>query len=171
MKNSKWISWKSYFQKHLPVKIGATCTLISLLLACTGFAAIVSVIPVAFAVELLISLFGDHQEGPGGLILLSFVFISALIMTFYYVKNLARNIFTITKKELFLIMFLFYWIVHSLVFYIYWGLFTDFSNDGQIILGSIFSFPVSSLAFIIIGFWIDSIIKKYTPEHQLPENH
>lgn len=165
MKTSKWAFWKDYFQRHLPVKTGALCTLISLLLACTGFAAIITVAPVAFAVELLISLFGDYHEGPGGLILLSIVCISALTITFYYVKKLTVNGFTITKKELFLIMFSFYWIVHPLGFYVYWGLFTDFSNDGQFILGSVFSFPVSGFSFILIGVWISSVIQKYTPEH------
>ncbi|MDR2236356.1 MAG: hypothetical protein LBE92_09540 [Chryseobacterium sp.] len=155
--------WKDYFRKHIPVKTGAICTLISLALACTGLASIATVASVAFAVELLISAFGEYREGLGGLLVLTAVFILALLSTFFAVRNLSRNGFSITQKELFLIMFIFYWIVHPLGFYLYWGIFTDFSQDAQIILGAIFSFPFSSFFFIILGLMIDAVMRKYSP--------
>jgi hypothetical protein len=52
-------------------------------------------------------------------------------------------------------MFLFYFLVHPLGFYIYWGLELDFRSDGQLIFGAIKSFPASSCAFLFIGLIID----------------
>lgn len=54
-------------------------------------------------------------------------------------------------------MLLFYFIVHPLVFYLYWGIQLDFRSDGQLIMEAIRTFPISSLSFIFIGIMIDIV--------------
>lgn len=156
---------KKFFnsEKNLATKMGAFCTLLSILLSCTLFIPIITITFIAFLVEILVSMFGNQREGMMALLFLTVIFITALLIAFTGVRNLAKKGLRITKKEIFLMMFIFYWIIHPLGFYIYWAVFTNFSNDGQIILGAIFSFPFSSLAFVAIGFLIDMVIKKYTP--------
>ncbi|PIF47179.1 hypothetical protein CLU96_4228 [Chryseobacterium sp. 52] len=153
-------------KKHLSTKVGALCSAISLVMTLTGFIPVLTIVPVAFLAELLVSMFGDQREGMKAFILLAVIFLTAVLVMFTAVKNLTQKGLTITKKEILMIMFIFYWIVHPLGFYIYWAAFTNFSNDGQIILGAIFSFPFSSLSFVAIGFLMDIIIKKYSLQDQ-----
>ncbi|MBF6642883.1 hypothetical protein [Chryseobacterium indologenes] len=66
----------------------------------------------------------------------------------------------LTWVEVVIEMLIFYFIIHPLGFYIYWGLFLDFRSDGQLIFSAITSFPYSSIGFIIFGILIDQVWKK-----------
>lgn len=63
------------------------------------------------------------------------------------------------------IMFLEYVILHPLGFYILWVTYLDYSGDGQLLFAAVYSYPVSSLGFVLIGLLLDRMKAKQKREN------
>ncbi|MDH6310401.1 hypothetical protein M2451_003288 [Dysgonomonas sp. PFB1-18] len=143
------------------LKVGSIFTIVSMLLTITIIVPAFSLIPGAI-VEGIVSAFVDNEPysnvGRVTIIVMSVIFAIMLIATIYYVRKQVINDREVTKIKIALIMAMSYLIVHPLVFYIYWAIKLDYRSDGQLIMGSFYTFPISSLWFFILGLIIDLVI-------------
>jgi hypothetical protein len=140
--------------------IGIVFTFSSLLLTLTFFVPIISVVP-GVIVEFLVARFADNKPysnvGKVTIFLLRVIFIIALSIVLFKIRRTALREGRISKTKIAIVMTVMYFIVHTLGFYIYWGLALDYRGDGQIIFAAVDSFPISSWTFILIGLAIDGI--------------
>ncbi|GAE65413.1 hypothetical protein H3Z85_04465 [Chryseobacterium indologenes] len=145
------------------LKIGATFSLLSFLLTFTYLVPVFTVIPGSI-IELIAENFVNKNpySNVGKVTILIFVLILIifLLLVLTGIKNMANKGIHLTWVEVVIEMLIFYFIIHPLGFYIYWGLFLDFRSDGQLIFSAITSFPYSSIGFIIFGILIDQVWKK-----------
>jgi len=150
--------------RTLGLKIGAVFSIISFLLTFTFIIPILSVLP-GCLVELIASKLVNNTpySNVGKLTILIFVVIllTFIVAIIFATKILAEKKLKLRKFEVILAMFIFYFIIHPLGFYIYWGIFLHFVRDGQLIFSAVTSFPYSSLAFILLGFLIDLTWTKF----------
>jgi hypothetical protein len=148
----------TFKNNHLGLKIGIIFSLISFALTFTFLIPIFSVIPGSL-IELISSYFVDKNSysnvGKLTILILSGILILYLTIVLALIKNIAKKKSELKKSEIILMMFIFYFIVHPLGFYIYWAMFLNFANDGQLIFGAVTSFPYSSITFIILGIIMD----------------
>jgi hypothetical protein len=131
--------------------IGLIFTVASLLLTATFIVPIISVFPgMLFETIAEKCINNDPYSNVGKLtiLLLTITFISTLLFFLYTLKNKSNNGEEISNKRIIAIMSLLYFIVHSLGFYIYWGVSLNFRSDGQLIFGAILSYPISSFVFV-----------------------
>lgn len=150
----------------LGVKIGIIFTFLSLLLTITIIIPAFSIFP-GVIIELIAKGLVDNKPysnvGQMTILLLASIFFISIIATIFYVRKNSG----LTKIRVVIIMLIFWLIVHPLVFYIYWGIKWEYRSDGQLILGAVETFPISSISFIIIGGIID-IVEKLTFNKKSP---
>jgi hypothetical protein len=138
--------------------IGAIFTGVSLLLTLTFIVPILTVIPGALIESIMSSIVNTEpysNVGKATIWTLLILLIGSLTSFLIFIKRKK-----VTNNQIVGIMFLEYFIIHSLGFYIYWATSLNFRSDGQLIFGAITSFPASSFGFIIIGLLIDLIKNK-----------
>jgi DMSO/TMAO reductase YedYZ heme-binding membrane subunit len=148
--------------------IGAISTGISISLTATY---IVPIISVSFGVifeTIAAGIVSNDPYSNVGLLtikLLSVIFLFTLILCILSVINMAEKFGYITQRRIIGIMAIMFFIIHSLGFYIYWGVALHFESDGQLMFGALISFPISSFTFVLIGLLIDfaknRALKKY----------
>ena len=153
---------------YTATKIGACFTGVCLLLTLTIVIPVFSMI-LGSLLEAVAKGLVDNQPysnvGKLTILLLLIIFIVTFIIVLVRIRKTAVRIskvyqkkqFSISKKKIILILFLFYFIVHPLVFYIYWGVQFDFRPDGQLVMEAIKTFPISSILFIPIGIMMDVV--------------
>ncbi|MBD8082613.1 hypothetical protein [Chryseobacterium caseinilyticum] len=147
-------------RKYFAFKIGIIFTIVSLLLSLTFVVPIFSVLP-ATAVEILASGLVDKNPYSNVGKLAIFILVTILLLFFFVIfkviKNEAKRHSDKSGFEILFIMSIFYFIIHPLGFYFYWGVFLNFESDGQLIFSAVDSFPYSSLSFMVLGLFIDKI--------------
>lgn len=140
--------------------IGAIFTVGSLFLTVTYVVPIISVLPgVIFETisKKLVSNEPYSNVGKLTILLLTIIFLLTLFLCLIWIRNTVAKEGQISKRRIIAVMLLMFFIVHSLGFYIYWGIALHFRSDGQLIFASIVSFPISSFMFIIIGQLVDTV--------------
>jgi hypothetical protein len=137
--------------------IGAIFTVASILLTFTFIVPIISVIPAAYIESLVASIVDNEPYSNVGKATLN-TFLGLLIVFVLIVLIKSRRN-RMSNVNIILIMIIAYFIVHSLGFYMYWGVSLNYRSDGQLIFAAVDSFPLSSFGFVFIGFLID-IVKK-----------
>lgn len=142
------------------VIIGTIFTVASLVLTVTFIVPIISVFPGMIFETIAENLIDNDPYSNVGkltILLLTITFISTLIFCLLSIKKKTKKGEDISNRRIITIMSLMYFIVHSLGFYIYWGVSLDFRSDGQLIFGAVISYPISSFVFIFIGLLIDTV--------------
>ncbi|MBB4037571.1 hypothetical protein GGR21_003491 [Dysgonomonas hofstadii] len=153
---------------YLGTKIGACFTAGSLLLTLTLVVPVFSILPGSLLEAVAQGLVNNDPYSNVGkltILFLIIMFATTLIIVLVRVRKTGirigrvwgKKIIYMSKIKIVLIMLLFYFIVHPLVFYLYWGIQLDFRSDGQLIMEAIRTFPISSLSFIFIGIMIDIV--------------
>ncbi len=143
--------------------IGAVFTAVSLLLTLTFFVPIISVLPGLIFETIAKNIVNNNPYSNVGkltILLLSIIFIAALVFSLIWIRKTVIKQGQISKGNIIVIMLIMYFIIHSLGFYIYWGLALNFRSDGQLIFAAVVSVPISSFAFIFIGLLIDKVKNK-----------
>ncbi len=143
--------------------IGAIFTGCSLLLTATFFVPIISVLPGVIFETIAKNMVNNEPYSNVGkltILLLSIIFLVTLVLCLTWIRQTIIKEGQISRGHIIVIMSIMYFIVHSLGFYIYWGLALDYRSDGQLIFAAIVSFPISSFAFIFIGLLVDKIKNK-----------
>ena len=138
--------------------IGAIFTIASLLLTATFVVPIISVLPgMLFETIAQNCINNDPYSNVGKLtiLLLTITFILILILCLLSIRSKTKKGEDVSNKRIIAIFLLTYFIVHSLGFYIFWGVSSGFRSDGQLIFGAVISHPISSFAFVFIGLLID----------------
>lgn len=146
-------------KKHPGLFIGTIFSLLSILLTFTLVVPMFSVLPGFFIQDFLSKVFPYLvYENNGMLVLIALLVIFSLAMHLALRrKNLWKDKVPKNRRiEIGIIMLVFYFIVHPLGFYLFWGFCLNFKSDAQIIFDSVFSFPISSLSFLLIGYCLDS---------------
>jgi len=142
--------------KFKGTKIGAIFTGINFLLTYTYFVPIFTIIP-ATQLESFLAYFIDEEPYSNAAIAtictLSILF---LITISIVLKNLTKSKL-LSNKKVITIMFVEYFLIHSLGFYLYWAFVLDFSIGHQKAFASLLSFPISSFGFVLIGIIIDLV--------------
>jgi len=144
---------------YIGLKIGAIFTLISLLLTITFVVPAFSMLPGA-VIESIAKIFVKNNPSNLAkltLVILASIFVLLIIATVIYTKKQGNKKNGLSKMEIISIMLIFWLIVHPLVFLVYLGVDCDNCSDGQVIMESIRTFPISSLIFIMIGAIIDIV--------------
>jgi len=137
--------------------IGAIFTVASLLLTITFVIPIISIIPAAYIESLVASVVDNEPySNVGKATLNTFLGLLIIFITVVLIKSRKTRL---SNVQIILTMIIAYFIVHSLGFYIYWGVSLNYRSDGQLIFAAVNSFPFSSFGFVFIGFLID-IVKK-----------
>jgi len=140
------------------LKIGAIFTGCSLLLTVTFVIPIISVLPgVIFELIAKTLVPNDPYSNVGlmTILLMCFAFILMIIIAIRGVKKYALKNQHLIKEYILKLMVIFFLFVHPLGFYIYWGAHLNFASDGQLLFAAIYSFPISSFAFVLYGLFID----------------
>jgi len=143
--------------------IGSIFTAGSVLLTATFFVPVISVIPGSIIESIASNLTSNDPYSNVGKLttkILSVVFILTLVLCLISLSNKIEKSGQVFQRQIIWIMFIMYFLVHSLGFYIYWGLILNFESDGQLIFASIISYPFSSFTFILIGLLIDFVKNK-----------
>lgn len=144
--------------------VGAIFTVCSFLLTFTFVVPVISVLPGVFleaTAKKIISNNPYSNVGKLTTLLLTIVFLVEIVLILLYTHKKASEKQTVSKGKIMLFMFAFYFIVHPLGFYVYWGLFLNFRGDGQVIFAAVVSFPISSLLFVLFGLLIDCTYKTF----------
>lgn len=149
--------------KHLGLKIGAIFSLVSILLTFTLAVPMFSVLPGFFLEQGLFQFLPSWSSEDLAILVIAILFLFALLalyFSFKWIKGKVLKNQNLKSLEIVIIMIGFYFIIHPLGFYIFWGLYLDFENDAQLIFNSVMSFPFSSITFILLGFLLDRYILK-----------
>ncbi|WP_262151914.1 hypothetical protein [Chryseobacterium foetidum] len=150
-------------RKYFAFRIGIIFTTMSLLLTLTFVVPIFSVLH-ATPVEILACGLVDNNPysnvGKLAIFILATILLLFLFVIFKVIKNEAKRHSDKSGFEILVMMLIFYFIVHPLGFYLYWGAFLNFENDGQLIFSVVDSFPYSSLSFMVFGLFIDKVWEK-----------
>jgi len=151
--------------------IGAIFTGASLCLTMTYIVPLISVSPGFIFESIAAGLVSNEPYSNVGRLtikLLSVVFLLTLILCMLSIINKTEKSGQISQRRIIGIMAILYFIVHSLGFYLYWGIALHFESDGQLIFSSLISFPISSFAFILIGLLIDFVKNKALTRYVRP---
>ena len=143
--------------------IGTIFTGVSLLSTATFIMPIISVVPGSIIESLASGIVSNDPYSNVGKLtikILSVIFVFTLILCIVSIVNKIEKSGQVFQRQIVLIMLLMYFIVHSLGFYIYWGLVLHFESDGQLIFAAVISYPFSSFAFVLIGLLIDFVKNK-----------
>lgn len=148
--------------------IGGIFTAVSFLLTFTFVVPIFSIMP-GVLIESMMSSIVDNEPysnvGKATLATLGAMLVVSLII----ILIAARKI-KFTNGHIVAIMISEYFIIHSLGFYVYWATSLGFRGDGQLIMGGLFSFPVSSFGFVALGALIDSFKLKPVEKDNVDQN-
>lgn len=142
--------------------IGAIFTVASILLTFTFIIPIISIIPAAYIESLVASVVDNEPYSNVGKATIN-IFLGLLILfiTIVLIKSRKNRLSNI---QIFWIMIIAYFIVHSLGLYIYLGVSLNYRSDGQLIFAAVESFPISSFGFFGIGLLIDFVKKPIVKE-------
>jgi hypothetical protein len=138
--------------------IGAIFSLCSFLLTFTFIIPVFSVVPGAFFELLSSSIVSNDPYSNVGKLTILFLAVALVViikLSLFRVEKWTLEHQFLTKKKVISLMMVFYFVVHPLGFYIYWALCLNFRSDGQLIFAAVYSFPVSSLSFVVFGFLLD----------------
>lgn len=141
--------------------IGGLFTLGSLLLTLTFMVPMMSMALGLLIEGFMLDVLGDRPRstvGTATLVTLLIILILSLGVILWLAKKKKLQ-----TGHLVLVMIVEFFIVHPLGFYIQMAN-SGFRIDGQTVLGILFSFPVSSFGFVIIGMLIDSVKEKSLPD-------
>ena len=145
------------------VVIGAIFSACSIAMSATFIAPVISILPgvlfESFAKE-CINNEPYSNVGKLTILMLSIAFILSLTSCLISTRVKINSGKAITQKRVITMLSIMYLTVHSLGFYIYWGVFLNFVSDGQLVFAAILTCPFSGIMFIIIGFLIDLIKNK-----------
>ena len=144
------------------LSVGLIFAIASLLLTATYVIPVISVLPgvlVEFVLNRIFSISQNSQVGRLTILILSILLVLVLAFSLLNIWRTAKS-GSVSKGRIVIIMCTCFFLVHSLGFYCYWGLNLDFRSDGQLLLGAVNSFPISSFAFVLIGLLIDIIKNK-----------
>ena len=153
--------------KNLGLKIGAICSIVSFLFTFTIAIPMFSVFPSLFleqAISNILPNLPSNYSGIATILVLSVLFLVALLFTLKRVKKSAQENRKLKGSEIIIMMLIFYLIVHNLGYYIFLGL-NNFPVDALNAIYSAITFPFSSLSFILLGFLIDWYWKKTGSEN------
>lgn len=144
--------------------IGAYFSVWSFLLTITFIVPILSMLPGAIF-EKIAGGFVENEPYSNvarlATLLLSAVFLLILALCLLVIRSMAKNGETITKGNVVFIMALLYFFIHTLGFYVYWGIALHYRSDGQLSFSVLMTHPISSLFFYPIGLLIDFIKDRY----------
>lgn len=145
-------------QRYNGTIIGGVFTISSLLLTLTIIVPIISIIPGAF-IESMMSIVIDSEpySNIGIATIITLIIIILASLSFFLIRS---RKFSFDNRDIIGVMSFEYFFIHTLGFYIYWATSLKFSNDGQLFMGVINSFPVSSFGFVGIGILIDVVKQK-----------
>lgn len=148
-------------KKNIALKIGAIFSIVSLLLTATFFVPMFSIFP-AYFLEMFITDAFSLSHKTGGIattLIFGILFLIILFFAMRIAKTRAERGEELTKKEIIIVMLITFFIVHPLGYYVL--LWTgNFPVDALNSIMSLFSFPVTSLSFVVIGFLMDRYWKK-----------
>ncbi len=142
---------------HRGVFVGSVCTIASLLLTFT-FGIPFAVVLVGFLISWFFEIFANaNLKGQGIFTLLVLTLSLTGVINFWRrkIKRFAEEGRQLEIPQIFGIMASVFVVIHPLIFFAYWGLMDGFSNDDEVILGSIVTFPISSLSFLFLGIMFD----------------
>jgi len=146
--------------------IAGIFTCIALLLTATFVVPMIAVMP-GILFEEIASKFivGDPYSNVGKMTiaLLSLSLAAFLILMTYWMKCTISISGDLSSRQIVIALLLFFFIVHPLGYYIYWGVGLNFRSDGQLIFAAVGTYPFTCLAFVPIGLLIDLLRKKYKP--------
>lgn len=145
--------WKNYSLIYAVVSFGLTFTIA---------APMFTLFPASFMEQWIA---GKIENSPvhAGLIMIFFLFaalIAALRSILWRTVRMLDMQKEMSKMEIIAYMSIYYLIVHSLFFYIYYGVFTSFASDALYLIGAMFSFPFSSTVLYLIGLFTAMYIKR-----------
>lgn len=143
---------KKFINKYYGLLLGCALSVASYGLAYTFVVPIFTVMPLGVILESIA--FVGHQ-GMFAMCGLIVVLISSIGFVVYYGLK-----YGLTKKEMRLVNFFEWFVIHPLGFYIYWWEVLGFRGDGQLIFGAIGTFPLSGLGFIPLGFLLTFLRRK-----------
>ena len=149
--------------KNIGLKIGAGFTVGSLLLTLTIAVPMLTVFPSELLRQKLQGIserISDQQAGAITIGLFAVFLLLALVFTWHKVIKIARVKQHLKGAIIAVTMFVFYFIIHNLLYYILLGL-IDFPLDALNTFMAVYTFPIGSLLFILIGWLIDQTYKKY----------
>lgn len=155
------------------ITIGALFTIVSLVLTATFIVPIISVVPGVVFETIAAKLVDNNPYSNVGfltILLISIVFVVTLLVCLFWIRRSTLKSGQVERAHVVFVFIVMYFLVHSLGFYIYWGLALDFRSDGQLIFSAVISHPFSSFAFLLIGILIDlvrnSAIKTHASRHK-----
>ncbi len=158
-------------KKYSATLIGLLFTVICFLATRTFIIPIVTIMPAATLLESLFeNIFGTNPfDAIGQSILITLTILFLLTTWLYYIlllRQLKKNKTVNTWLFIaYLVVQLF--IIHPLGFYLYMSTNWSMANDGQLMFGVIETFPISSLAFVVLGLLTTIIanhkLKQYNP--------
>ena len=126
---------------------------------------IISLVPILMPLEMLVSLFVDSQDVSthGYCVIFSMVLLISysIFILFRYFKNQILEKGYLNNSSFIKFLVLQFFLVNPLFFYLYLALDWNKSNDGQIILNSIYTFPISGISFLIYGIVVDHMRLNY----------
>lgn len=88
-------------------------------------------------------------------VLLGLLLISLLYAVYRAIKVKSSSGERLLPSYVIKMMLIAYLLVHPLGFYLFLGIALDFHLDAQYLFGAVYSFPFSSLFFIVFGFLMD----------------
>ncbi len=138
--------------------IGTLFTICSLFASFTIIVPLISVLPGVFLEAISKEIVPNDPYSNVAMLtifLLVLALIATLILNIREIKQDALKHQPLSKGKVAELMAVFYLIVHPLGFYIYWGLYLDFPNDGQLLFSASKSFLISSCSFVLFGVLID----------------
>lgn len=147
-------------KKHTGLWIGTIFSLVSLALTFTFIIPIWSVLLGSFVEQAFSALFPYAvfaEIGKLTILLLSILLLSVVFLVFKAITLKVKKGIIIRTSFIGLVMLATYVVVHPLGFYLYLGLVLDFQLDAQYLFDAVYSFPFSSLFFILFGFVLDRV--------------
>src|SRR4051812_35764285 len=120
-------------KRNSGAKIGAIFTVCSLALTATYVVPIIAILP-GMLLETIAGRFVSHEPysnvGMLTILLLSVLFLFTLGVCLIKIRNATLEVGQISVGRIISVMSLMFFIVHSLIFYIYWGVVLNFASDG-----------------------------------------
>ena len=144
--------------------VGLIITLFCVLTTLTFIVPFLTIMPLSLLLEMVWkALFPDSSYAViGSGVLISFFLLFVLTSWLYFRAMLKRlkngHEFNPFRFAWFLVMQLF--IIHPLLFYLNTSQDWSSAGDGQFILGILYTFPVSSMAFVLLGIVTDILRRK-----------
>ncbi|MGZ4048847.1 MAG: hypothetical protein ACXVPU_08350 [Bacteroidia bacterium] len=149
------------YKNYKGLIIGSIFTASSLLLTFTFIVPIITVSLAGVFFETIAKNLVDNDPysnvGKMTIWLLAGVLLVVSVISVLIIREIKQKNGFVSNGKIVLTMFLFYFLVHPLGFYIYWGIELNFRSDGQLMFATMDSFPGSSMSFIFFGLIIDLV--------------